>query len=70
MEGEVMAKTKEQQAVLAKINGLRRYALTFLRETERGRFEEQTQRLLVDLGKLALTTAPETSVLLSAGSSR
>jgi hypothetical protein len=55
---------------VAKISGLRRLAGAFLRETERGRFEEQTQRLLVDLGKLALATAPETDVLLPAGSSR
>jgi hypothetical protein len=63
-------RTKEQQAVLAKISGLRRYAHAFLRETERGRFEEQTQRLMVDFGTYLLAFRPETDVLLNAGSSR
>jgi hypothetical protein len=57
-------RSKEQQAVLAKISGLRKYAVEFLRETERGRLDEQTQRLMADFGKHLLAFAPEASVPL------
>jgi hypothetical protein len=56
-------RTKEQQAVLEKISGLREYAVEFLRETEGGGFGEDTQSLMVDFGKHLLEFAPETVLL-------
>jgi hypothetical protein len=60
------SESRKKQAVRAKISGLRRYALAFLRETERGRFSESTRYLMFDFGTHLLAFAPETGVLMPA----
>jgi hypothetical protein len=60
-------RAKRKQAVDGGISGLRQFARALLRETsgDRGRFSQQTQRLLFDMGTLALATGFELKTLLT-----
>jgi hypothetical protein len=58
-------RTRLKQTVGGNTEGLRRFARALLRETERGSFSEQTQRLLFDMGTLALATAFELKTLIA-----
>jgi len=60
-------RAKRKQEVGGKINGLRRFARALLRETsgDRGQFSQRTQRLLFDMGTLALATGFELKTLLT-----